>query len=88
MRESLAGRAHYFTLNTLLLHEIGQQLKDLSSQSSFSCIFMRGGRPELYATPEINPVNYLNDFIATFIEKGIVSAAGIEKKRRLLGRCN
>ncbi len=34
----------------------------------------------MYATPEINTVNYLNDFIATFIEKDIISAAGIEKK--------
>ncbi|AAO90205.1 AAA family ATPase [Coxiella burnetii] len=39
VRESLAGRAHYFTLNTLSLHEIGQQLKDLSYQSSFISFF-------------------------------------------------
>lgn len=80
VRESLTGRAHYFTLNTLSLHEIAQQLKDFSNQSSFSSIFMRGGWPELYVSPEISPISYLNDFIATFIEKDIVSAAGIEKK--------
>jgi hypothetical protein len=41
---------------------------------------MRGGWPELHASPHLNAVQYLNDFIATFIEKDIVSAAGIEKK--------
>jgi len=41
---------------------------------------MRGGWPELYSTADLDPVQYLNDFIATFIEKDIVTAAGIEKK--------
>lgn len=71
VRESLAGRASYFSLNTLSLHEHPVPLK--------SCL-MRGGWPELQISQNLDAVHYLNDFIATFIEKDIVLAAGIEKK--------
>lgn len=77
VRESLAGRANYFHLNTLSLHEWESSFSEAASLRTF---FMRGGWPELHAVPELNSVHYLNDFIATFIEKDIVSAAGIEKK--------
>lgn len=73
--ESLSGRASYFDLNTLSLHEI-KQIEPINFQS----LFMRGGWPELYVSPQLNTVQYLNDFIATFIEKDIVIAAGIEKR--------
>lgn len=77
VRESLAGRANYYYLNTLSLHEW-----ETSFRGSYSLrtTFMQGGWPELYATAGLNPVQYLNDFIATFIEKDIVTAAGIEKR--------
>ena len=77
VRESLAGRASYFFLNTLSLHEWESSFSQPASLRTF---FMRGGWPELYASAELNPVQYLNDFIATFIEKDIVIAAGIEKR--------
>lgn len=76
IQESLAGRANYFFLNTLSLHECSS----LSEPISLRTVFMRGGWPELLISPDLNPVHYLNDFIATFIEKDIVAAAGIEKK--------
>ena len=76
VRESLAGRAHFFSLNTLSLHE----LSSISKSFSLRLAFMLGGWPELYITSNPDPVPYLNDFIATFIEKDIVFAAGIEKK--------
>lgn len=78
VQETLAGRANYFLLNTLSIHE----LESSSSDSTFlvRTMFMRGGWPELHASPELNAVQYLNDFIATFIEKDIVAAAGIEKR--------
>jgi predicted AAA+ superfamily ATPase len=75
--ESLAGRANYFQLNTLSLHELKNAF---SNPPSLESLFMRGGWPELYISPGLNPVQFLNDFIMTFIEKDIVSAAGIEKK--------
>lgn len=77
VRESLAGRANYFLLNTLSLHELESSF---SQSITLSNLLMKGGWPELHASPELNPVQYLNDFIATFIEKDIVSAAGIAKK--------
>ncbi len=72
VQESLAGRASFFNLNTLSLHELGTC--DVQS------LFLRGGWPELHAEPDQNPVRYLNSLISTFIEKDIAQAAGIEKK--------
>lgn len=77
VRESLSGRANYYFLNTLSIHEINDTFQDGFSLSN---LFIRGGWPELYASPKLNAIHYLNDFIATFIEKDIVMAAGIEKK--------
>lgn len=77
VRESLAGRANYYFLNTLSVHEWSDTFGE---ELSLSSLFMRGGWPELHAFPDLNPIQYLNDFIATFIEKDIVIAAGIEKK--------
>jgi len=77
VRESLSGRANYYFLNTLSLHEWNATFPKGVSLSTF---FMRGGWPELHAFSNLNAVHYLNDFIATFIEKDIVTAAGIEKK--------
>jgi uncharacterized protein len=73
VRESLAGRASYFDLNTLSIHELGS----LYSPPDF---FFKGGWPELYVSTNLDPVRYLNDLISTFIENDIVSAAGIERK--------
>ncbi len=77
VRESLAGRANYFQLNTLSLHELKNAFPH---PPSLRTLLMRGGWPELHIAPELNPVQFLNDFITTFIEKDIVAAAGIEKK--------
>jgi len=71
VRESLAGRANYFDLNTLSIHEIGGwRLGDH---------LLRGGWPELRVSPKLDSVGYINALIATFIERDIVAAAGIER---------
>ncbi len=72
VQESLAGRASYFDLNTLSIHEL--------KHCKLNDILLKGGWPELYVNPQLDHVSYLNDLISTFIEKDIVSAAGIEKK--------
>jgi predicted AAA+ superfamily ATPase len=72
VQESLAGRASYFDLNTLSVHELGKL--------NLAEIMIKGGWPELHAGSRIAPARYLNDLISTFIEKDIVSAAGIERK--------
>lgn len=72
VRESLAGRASYFDLNTLSIHE-------LDRAGGLPDLLLRGGWPELQVSPRLDSVRYLNDLISTFIERDIVSAAGIER---------
>ncbi|MBY0544215.1 MAG: DUF4143 domain-containing protein [Gammaproteobacteria bacterium] len=76
IKESLAGRASYFYLNTLTVHEIKQALPETSLQD----IIFKGGWPELYIEPNTAPVQYLNDYIRSYIEKDIVFSAGIQKQ--------
>ncbi|MBV6492023.1 MAG: hypothetical protein LDLANPLL_00012 [Turneriella sp.] len=76
VRESLAGRASYFDLNTLSLHEM--------PKAPLADFFMKGGWPELHANTQLDAKRYLDDLISTFIEKDIVVAAGIERKAAFL----
>jgi predicted AAA+ superfamily ATPase len=75
VRESLAGRAQYFTLHTLSISELSSGMAGFFLRD----IFLRGGWPELYINPELDPVRYLNDYIQTYLEKDIVLSAGIQK---------
>ena len=72
VKESLAGRASYFDLNTLAIFELGT--------FSIAEHLMKGGWPELRTRPEIDSVRFLDDLLATFVGRDIVLAAGIEKK--------
>lgn len=84
VRESLAGRATYLDLNTLSAHELSAHRLQSNDPRPLGFdaneYLIKGGWPELYATPSLSPIRYLNDLIATFIERDIVSAAGIQKK--------
>lgn len=70
VRESLAGRASYFFLHTLSVHELGDR-------AALADWFVRGGFPELYARPELDPSLYIQDYIRTFVEKDVAASAGI-----------
>jgi len=76
IKESLAGRASYFYLNTLTVHEIQKALTSVSIQD----ILFKGGWPELYIDQTLSPVQYLNDYIRSYIEKDIVLSAGVQKQ--------
>jgi uncharacterized protein len=76
IKESLAGRASYFYLNTLTVHEIQRS----SSGVNVSDILFKGGWPELYIDSQLSPVQYLNDYIRSYIEKDIVLSAGVQKQ--------
>ena len=76
IKESLAGRASYFYLKTLTVHEI--QLA--SNAVSVLTILLKGGWPELYIDSALSPVQYLNDYIRSYIDKDIVLSAGIQKQ--------
>jgi predicted AAA+ superfamily ATPase len=75
-QESLAGRAYFYDINTLSIHE--------HKKMELRILFMRGGWPELYADEHKDPVKFINGLISTFIEKDIAEAAGIEKKAAFL----
>lgn len=79
VKESLAGRASFFNLNTLSVHEILNH-----SQFSIQEIIYYGGWPELYARNNFNIKKYLDDYISSYIEKDIVLAAGIQKRAQFL----
>lgn len=70
VRESLAGRASYFFLHSLSVAELGDH-------ASLADWFLRGGFPELYARPELDPSRYLDDYVRTFVEKDVAVSAGI-----------
>lgn len=79
VKESLAGRASFFDMNTLSVAEILATKK-----SSIQEILYRGGWPELHATTTRQPKKFLDDYINSYIEKDIVLAAGIQKSREFL----
>lgn len=76
IKESLAGRASYFYLNTLTVHEIQSAQPSVGIQD----IMFKGGWPELYIDSSLSTVQYLNDYIRSYIEKDIVLSAGIQKQ--------
>lgn len=79
VKESLAGRASFFDMNTLSVAEILAE-KDVPVQD----ILFMGGWPELHAVEGMNPKKYLDDYINSYVEKDIVLAAGIHKRREFL----
>lgn len=79
VKESLAGRASFFDMNTLSVSEILN-----SAPWPIQEILYRGGWPELYANKEKDPKKFLDDYINSYIEKDIVLAAGIHKSREFL----
>ncbi len=76
IKESLVGRASYFYLNTLTVHEI----KSAAEQINVTDILFKGGWPELYIDNALSPIQYLNDYIRAYIEKDIVLSAGVHKQ--------
>lgn len=75
IKESLAGRAAYYYLNTLTVHEILNALPE----TKINDILFKGGWPELYTNLQLSIVNYLNDYIRSYVEKDIIISAGIQK---------
>ncbi len=75
IKESLAGRASYYHLNTLTVHELVQALPETRIQD----ILFKGGWPELYTNAFLSVTTYLNDYIRSYVEKDIILSAGIQK---------
>ncbi len=79
VKESLAGRASFFDMNTLSVAEILSARK-----TNIQEILYTGGWPELHADKTRDVKKYLDDYINSYIEKDIVLAAGIQKSREFL----
>lgn len=76
IKESLAGRASYFFLNTLSVHEI----RNVFPNAGLADVIFRGGWPELYSVQGLPVIPYLNDYIRSYIEKDVVLSAGVQKQ--------
>jgi len=79
IKESLAGRASFFDMNTLSVSEV-LKATDIPIQE----ILYRGGWPEIYAEGISNSERFLDNFINSYIEKDIVLTAGIQKSHEFL----
>jgi predicted AAA+ superfamily ATPase len=80
VQESLAGRCSIYELHGLSVREI------LRSQAQYGLaeIMFRGGFPELYQRPDLSVIQYLNDYVLTFLEKDLARSAGIQKMTEFL----
>jgi predicted AAA+ superfamily ATPase len=84
--ESLAGRADILELETLSFSEIQAGLPGFRETEAL----VRGGFPELYANPEIDPVAFYNSYLATYLERDVRSLAHVGSLRdfeRFLRAC-
>jgi predicted AAA+ superfamily ATPase len=84
--DSLAGRADIVELETLSFAEIRAALPQMNLESAI----VRGGFPELYANPEIDPVAFYNSYIATYLERDVRALANVGSLRdfeRFLRAC-
>jgi predicted AAA+ superfamily ATPase len=79
VKESLAGRASYFELNTLSVAEILNEV-----ELPISEILFKGGWPEIYANQTISSKKYLDDYIRAYVEKDIILSAGIQKQNEFI----
>lgn len=79
VKESLAGRASFFDMNTLSVSEILS-----AKQTTIQEILYKGGWPELHASDNRDTKKFLDDYISSYIEKDVVLAAGIQKSREFL----
>lgn len=75
MQETLAGRLSVFNIHGLSVNELWQH----DSKIALKQMMFRGGFPELWVRPELNPISFLNNYFSSFVEKDIARSAGIEK---------
>lgn len=84
--ESLAGRADIVELETLSLSEI----RNVLPESALASVIVRGGFPELYANPDIDPIAFYNSYLAAYLERDVRALANVGSLRdfeRFLRAC-
>jgi uncharacterized protein len=84
--ESLAGRIALLHLETLSANE----LKKSKLIKKTDDILWKGGYPETWAYPEINIIQYFNDYIQTYMEKDLrelVKVSNLRDFNRFIRAC-
>lgn len=84
--ESLAGRAEILELDTLSLAEI----RRADPRAALTTAIVRGGFPELWASPDIDGPAFHNSYLATYLERDVRSLAQVGSLRdfeRFLRAC-
>ncbi len=84
--ESMAGRADIVEMETLSHAEIVAALPATPLETAI----LRGGFPELWANPEIDPVAFYSSYLATYLERDVRSLANVGSLRdfeRFLRAC-
>lgn len=67
--ESLAGRVAVLNLGGLSWREI----RDAGLEFSMEALLLRGGFPELYQRPDLDPTEFYRDYVATYLERDLRS---------------
>jgi len=73
--ESLAGRISVLELDTLSAYEIRSNGLDLNQY------LLKGGFPELWATPELDANQFFQDYILTYLERDLKKILGVSNLR-------
>src|ERR1039457_3003728 len=84
--ESLAGRVDIMELETLSFAEIREALPETQLEAAI----VRGGFPELYANPDIDPVAFYNSYLATYLARDVRALTNVGNLRdfeRFLRAC-
>jgi hypothetical protein len=84
--ESLAGRADIIDLETLSWSEI----RAIEPNQTVEAVIVRGGFPELHASPDIDGAPFYNSYLATYLERDIRALAHVGSLRdfeRFLRAC-
>jgi len=84
--ESLAGRIAVLRLESLSAREIGR-CPDIDTRV-FPSIIIRGGYPELWKNPRIDPADWFEDYFRTYLERDLrelVQVKSLVEFRRFLG---
>jgi uncharacterized protein len=86
--ESLAGRIRVLRLYSLSMSEIHQSGFFTESQSK--AYLWKGGYPELWAEPDLNPWDFYDDYIQTYLERdlrNILKVRDLRDFQRLIQVC-
>jgi predicted AAA+ superfamily ATPase len=67
--ESLAGRVAVLELESLSFHEIASACP----RASVTEVLLRGGYPELWAEPDLDPQEFFASYLATYLERDVRS---------------